>query len=111
MRHFYNMAEMQTTVSTGLSIPKKLMEAIDRERGDRSIQEKDFGRIQKDRADEMKMWAAEMKKLPKDVVLGIVAVNNHYAGYGAGTAATFMQLLGIKSGLANQPSLADYGLG
>ncbi len=51
--------------------------------GDRSIDEKDFGRIQKDRVAKMKKWARKLNRITeteKDKVnLAIVAANNHYA--------------------------------
>ncbi len=68
---------------------------------DRSIQEKDFGRIQIDRIKEMKKVARNFKedinegKL-SDVKLAIVAANNHYAGFGPGTVNIFRQLLGLE---------------
>lgn len=77
--------------------------------GDRSIQEKDFGRIQNDRSDEMKAWASEIRKL-SDTPLAIVNVNNHYTGYGPGTAAAFMQILGIEPTHAQRPTLSDFGV-
>lgn len=67
--------------------------------GDRSIKETDFGRIQKNREQEMKYWAdkfRETEQNEKDVKVGIVAANNHYAGFGAATANMF----GVMSGLA-----------
>jgi hypothetical protein len=69
--------------------------------GDRSIQEKDFGRIQIDRIKEMKKVARNFKdetnegKL-SDVKLAIVAANNHYAGFGPGTVNIFGTLLGLE---------------
>jgi uncharacterized protein YecE (DUF72 family) len=56
--------------------------------GDRSIDEKDFGKIQKDRVIEMKQWADEIKYVEtgkergreKEVNLAMIAANNHYAG-------------------------------
>jgi uncharacterized protein YecE (DUF72 family) len=69
--------------------------------GDRSIQEKDFGRIQIDRIKEMKEVARNFKddtnegKL-SDVKLAIVAANNHYAGFGPGTVNFFRRLLGLE---------------
>lgn len=69
--------------------------------GDRSIQEKDFGRIQIDRINGMKKVARNFKddtnegKL-SDVKLAIVAANNHYAGFGPATANIFRQLLGLE---------------
>jgi uncharacterized protein YecE (DUF72 family) len=69
--------------------------------GDRSIHEKDFGRIQIDRIKEMKKVARNLKdetdegKL-SDVKLAVVAANNHYAGFGPGTVNIFRQLLGLE---------------
>src|SRR6266699_3727787 len=54
--------------------------------GDRSIQEKDFGRIQIDRVLEMEKWADNIKGIQDErIKLAIVAANNHYAGFGPGT--------------------------
>src|SRR5688572_2164162 len=69
--------------------------------GDRSIQEKDFGRIQIDRIKEMKKLARNFKGDSNDgnlskVRYSIVAANNHYAGFGPGTVNLFRQLLGLK---------------
>jgi uncharacterized protein YecE (DUF72 family) len=63
--------------------------------GDRSIQEKDFGRIQIDRVLEMQKWADNIKDIQDDrIKLAIVAANNHYAGFGPGTANMFRNMLG-----------------
>lgn len=81
--------------------------------GDRSIQEHEFGRIQKDRIHEMEFWADELENLPSSVKIGVVAANNHYAGFGPGTASTFRAMIGLpeaKVGSA-QTSLADFGVG
>lgn len=82
--------------------------------GDRSINEKDFGRIQKDRVAEMEYWAEQLEKTKTTgLKIGIVAANNHYAGFGPGTATTFRRMLGIQpsSNLdRKQSSLGDYGL-
>ena len=69
--------------------------------GDRSIQEKDFGRIQIDRLKEMKKVARNFKKDSDEsnlsgVRFSIVAANNHYAGFGPGTVNIFRQLLGLE---------------
>jgi uncharacterized protein YecE (DUF72 family) len=71
--------------------------------GDRSIDEKDFGKIQKDRIMEMKQWADEIKKVEsgnergkrKDVNLAMIAANNHYAGFGPGTANLFRKMVDL----------------
>jgi hypothetical protein len=54
--------------------------------------------IQKDRVKEMEYWASVVvKKAQKDKNLksGIVAANNHYAGFGPGTANIFRKLVGL----------------
>jgi hypothetical protein len=64
--------------------------------GDRSIQEKDFGRIQIDRILEMEKWAEKIKTDEDErVKLAIIAANNHYAGFGPGTANVFRNMLGL----------------
>jgi uncharacterized protein YecE (DUF72 family) len=63
--------------------------------GDRSIKESEFGEIQKDREQEMKYWTHKTKAVrenEKDVRAGIVAANNHYAGFGAATANMFRMM-------------------
>jgi uncharacterized protein YecE (DUF72 family) len=71
--------------------------------GDRSVNEKDFGKIQKDRIIEMKQWADEIKQVEsgkergrnKEVNLAMIAANNHYAGFGPGTANLFRKMVGL----------------
>ena len=73
--------------------------------GDRSIDEKDFGKIQKDRISEMKKCAGRIKKVEKEkqrdrekkeISLAIIAANNHYAGFGPGTANMFRSMVGLS---------------
>jgi hypothetical protein len=71
--------------------------------GDRSIDEKDFGRIQKDRIFEMNKWAEEIKKVEtekergrNEVSLAMIAANNHYAGFGPRTANLFRKMVGLS---------------
>ena len=66
--------------------------------GDRSINQKDFGRIQKDRLKELKRWSNEVNSRLKkdDVKFAIVAANNHYAGFGPTTANSFRRMVGLK---------------
>jgi uncharacterized protein YecE (DUF72 family) len=63
--------------------------------GDRSIDEKDFGTIQKDRVNELEYWANEVNKaqIDKKLKMVITAANNHYAGFGPGTANMFRTML------------------
>ena len=72
--------------------------------GDRTIEEKDFGKIQKDRVLEMKRWANEIKNVEnkkergrrKEINLAMIAANNHYAGFGPGTANLFRKMVGLS---------------
>ncbi len=72
--------------------------------GDRSIDEKDFGKIQKDRVLEMKQWADELKEVEtgkirgrrEEVNLAMIAANNHYAGFGPGTVNLFRKMVGLS---------------
>jgi hypothetical protein len=64
--------------------------------GDRRIQERDFGRIQIDRVLEMEKWAENVKAIEDErVKLAIIAANNHYAGFGPGTATVCRNMLGL----------------
>jgi uncharacterized protein YecE (DUF72 family) len=84
--------------------------------GDRSIAEADFGKIQRDRFNEMQQCANELKKVEKVNALkvGIVAANNHYAGFGPGTSNTFRKMLDLPEATyyeleqSKQPNLLDY---
>ncbi|MDQ3836192.1 MAG: DUF72 domain-containing protein [Thermoproteota archaeon] len=64
--------------------------------GDRSIDEKDFGKVQKDRIKELKGWAEKTNRLKDHVKLAIVAANNHYAGFGPAIANSFRKMVGLK---------------
>ena len=63
--------------------------------GDRSIDQKDFGKIQKDRLAEMERWAKIVNSAKQKVAFGIVAANNHYAGFGPSTANEFRKMVGL----------------
>ena len=69
--------------------------------GDRTIDEKNFGKIQKDRVMEMKKWASKVKRTIKEeggkgrgrkgINLAIESANNHYAGFGPSRNCQFIQ--------------------
>lgn len=68
--------------------------------GDRSIKEENFGKIQKDREQEMTYWSDKFRTVQqdeKDVKIGILAANNHYAGFGAATANMFRMMNNLPS--------------
>ena len=64
--------------------------------GDRSIDEKDFGKIQKDRFKELQKWSKEVIELRDKTKFAIVATNNHYAGFGPATANSFRKKVGLR---------------
>jgi uncharacterized protein YecE (DUF72 family) len=64
--------------------------------GDRSIDEKDFGKIQKDRTKELEMWSDSVDKVKDRAKFAIVAANNHYSGFGPATANSFRRMVGLK---------------
>jgi uncharacterized protein YecE (DUF72 family) len=64
--------------------------------GDRSIDVKDFGKIQKDRLAEMEKWAKVVNGARQKVAFGIVAANNHYAGFGPSTANGIRKMIGLE---------------
>ena len=78
--------------------------------GDRTLEEKDFGRIQKDRMTEMRKWVNRIKRVEKDneeenkhrLNLAIVAANNHYAGFGPATANIFRKMVDLPEATWNE---------
>jgi uncharacterized protein YecE (DUF72 family) len=62
--------------------------------GDRSINDKDFGKIVKDRKKEMVEYADILNKTDLEDYQNIsIAFNNHYAGFGPQSANTFLKLM------------------
>jgi uncharacterized protein YecE (DUF72 family) len=78
-----------------------------------SIQEKDFGRIQIDRIAEMQKWAHKIKNIQEDdqIKLAVVAANNHYAGFGPGTANVFRNMLRLADAKWKDKDVEDKELG
>jgi uncharacterized protein YecE (DUF72 family) len=64
--------------------------------GDRSIDEKDFGRIQKYRFKELRVWSESVRRVKDKAKFAVVAANNHYAGFGPATANSFRKMVGLK---------------
>lgn len=64
--------------------------------GDRRIDEKDFGKIQKERKMEMQKWSKVLKDVKNNESIlktAIVSTNNHYAGFGPLTARIFEDMI------------------
>lgn len=80
--------------------------------GDRSIQERNFGKIQRDRSLEMKGWADKISQLEeqeKSLKIGIVAANNHYGGFGPGTVNMFREMLNLETKSIEHINLKEIG--
>ena len=78
--------------------------------GDRSIDERDFGKIKKDRTKEMQLWTnilKDIQKNEKNVKTAIIAANNHYAGFGPLTAKLFAEMMNLRNKIKLFP-IADY---
>ena len=77
--------------------------------GDRSINEKDFGKINKDRTKEMEIWSKILEdddRKVKDLNMAIIAANNHYAGFGPMTAKLFAEMMNLKDYIRSFPILS-----
>jgi uncharacterized protein YecE (DUF72 family) len=78
--------------------------------GDRSIDERDFGKIQKDRIKEIQLWTdifKDIQKNEKNVKNSIVAANNHYAGFGPMTVQIFAEMMNMENHIRSFP-IEDY---
>jgi uncharacterized protein YecE (DUF72 family) len=64
--------------------------------GDRSIDEKDFGKIQINRLRELKRWSDSVRRVRDKAKFVVAAANNHYAGFGPASANSFRKMLGVK---------------
>jgi uncharacterized protein YecE (DUF72 family) len=78
--------------------------------GDRSIDERDFGTIKRNRIKEMQLWTDKLKDIQKNekiVKTAIVAANNHYAGFGPMTAKLFAEMMNLENHVRTFP-IVDY---
>jgi hypothetical protein len=66
---------------------------------DRSIDEKDFGRLQKDRIKELRLWSDSVQGVKNKAKYAIVTANNHYAGFGPATTNSFRKMIGLKDAI------------
>ena len=76
--------------------------------GDRSINERDFGKINKDRTKEMQLWINKLKNIKtneKSIKNAIISANNHYAGFGPMTAKLFSEMMNLKDPIRPFPFL------
>lgn len=78
---------------------------------DRSISEKDFGKIVKDRQKEINNWSNILKDFEKnesELKMTIISTNNHYAGFGPMTAKMIAQTIKIKDALKITFPILDF---
>jgi hypothetical protein len=73
--------------------------------GDRSIDEKDFGRVQKDRLKVLRAWSHSVQRVKNKAKFAIVAANNHYAGFAPATANSFRKMVGLKEAVWEEMKL------
>jgi uncharacterized protein YecE (DUF72 family) len=64
--------------------------------GDRTIPEKDFGKLQKDRTIQMKSWIDKLEKTQDKISYAVIMANNRYEGFGPATANKLRVLLGME---------------
>ncbi len=63
--------------------------------GDRSIPDSEFGKVSKERKEQIKNWANKLESI-QDVPLAMVMTNNHYEGFGPATANSLRMQLGMN---------------
>ena len=64
--------------------------------GERRENEKESNQIRKNRKAEMNAWGARLKLIQTKVNLGVIAVNNHYTGFGPFGVNAFRKTIGLK---------------
>ena len=77
---------------------------------DRSIDERHFGKIKKERTKEMQLWSnilKDIQKNEKNVKNAIIAANNHCAGFGPMTTKLLAEMMKLKNHVRSFP-LVDY---
>jgi uncharacterized protein YecE (DUF72 family) len=82
--------------------------------GDRAISE--FTKLQRDQGEKMKTWSKALKDVGEAVKERFVFFNNHFAGFGPGSANEFRRLMGLveadwsglNQGDAPQKTLFDF---
>ena len=63
--------------------------------GDRSIPDSEFGKVTKNREEEIKQWAKKLQGI-SDIPFAMVMTNNHFEGFGPATANSLRIKLGLR---------------
>lgn len=69
--------------------------------GDRNA-EKDTGKIQKDKLEDIRSWSRPAKEANKKAKFGIISADDHYAGFGPDTANAFIKMVGLPERVWNE---------
>lgn len=68
--------------------------------GDRSINERDFGHVVRDRTEELREFAKRLKEIQTDNASNtrdiLIAFNNHFAGFGPQSVNDFLKIMNIS---------------
>ena len=64
---------------------------------DRAIDERDFGKILKDRSSEIDGWSRKLSELQGDLDHAFFGANDHFQGFAPGTVNRFRNSLGLTS--------------
>jgi uncharacterized protein YecE (DUF72 family) len=63
--------------------------------GDRTIPEKEFGKVLRDRTAELKIWVEKLVQLNDKIAFAVIMANNRYEGFGPATANKLRFLAGL----------------
>jgi uncharacterized protein YecE (DUF72 family) len=63
--------------------------------GDRTIPEKEFGKVLRDRTADLRVWVEKLKQLEDKIAFAIIMANNHYEGFAPATVNKLRLLLGL----------------
>jgi uncharacterized protein YecE (DUF72 family) len=63
--------------------------------GDRTIPQKEFGKVLRDRTADLRVWAEKLDHLKDKIAFAVIMANNRYEGFGPATANKLRLLLGL----------------
>ncbi|NIP62422.1 MAG: DUF72 domain-containing protein [Nitrosopumilaceae archaeon] len=81
--------------------------------GDRTIQEKSFGTLQRDKSSSIKQWVKRLDSFENELDYAIIMANNHYEGFAPETANKILATLGLKETIwdsKKQQNIAEFTL-
>jgi uncharacterized protein YecE (DUF72 family) len=63
--------------------------------GDRSIPDSQFGKVTRNKKEQIKNWAEKIENI-QDIPLAMIMTNNHYEGFSPATANSLRMQFGMK---------------